>query len=171
MPTQYRTRADLAEHPLFSHLENDSDGNPCVYRNRYECHAGHDAVIWHDVWSSACDDECPVCGQSYAAEPEWIGPADVALAQLWEMLPDASGHDTVGIPSSDFVAADEDHAPETTFSGQESAHLLAALRLWQRITSDVDEIPETVVATAGGEYPRMTRAELNRLCRMVGGAA
>lgn len=89
MTVQFKTRADLANHPAFSYLSTDGDGNPCIYRNRYECDNGHRSEVWHSDWSCACDDKCPICGFEYEAEPTWIGPNDPALIALWEMLPDA----------------------------------------------------------------------------------
>lgn len=37
----------------------DSDGEPCMMINHYECTCGH---TWDDQWSSSCDDDCPSCG-------------------------------------------------------------------------------------------------------------
>jgi rubrerythrin len=34
------------------------------YLNKYYCeNCEH---TWHDVWDSACDDECPMCGDNIA---------------------------------------------------------------------------------------------------------
>ncbi len=38
----------------------DSDGEDCIYLNRYRC--DDCAEEWEDQWSCGCNDECPTCG-------------------------------------------------------------------------------------------------------------
>ena len=76
--------AHILSHPEFAVLPKDSDGNPCVYQNDYECDNSHDLQCWSDSWSCSCDDHCPVCGTACApVESTWIGPASVDLQVLW----------------------------------------------------------------------------------------
>lgn len=65
----------------------DSDGNPNVWLNIYECpDCGN---VWEDRWSCQCDDECADCGASVAPEHSiWNGPREEYLVELWEMLPE-----------------------------------------------------------------------------------
>lgn len=83
----YITRADLMNHPEFEHLEKDSEGNPCVWKNDYRCECGEE---WDGVWSCQCDDECGICGKDISPdESEWIGPDEGPALELWENLPEA----------------------------------------------------------------------------------
>lgn len=92
----YITRADLTDHPDYAHLETDSEGNPCVWRNHYRCECGAE---WDDEWSCQCDDECGECGKDYSPfESEWLGPEDGPARDLWENLPEA------GSPEGDEAA-------------------------------------------------------------------
>lgn len=93
---EYRTRADLMDHPAFAHLETDSDGNPCVWENEYSCPCSADpATAWESAWSCQCDDKCPVCGKSISPfNSDWIaagGDACVGNApyDIWVSLPEA----------------------------------------------------------------------------------
>lgn len=68
----------------FGDCTTDSDGNPCVWLNRYECGCGE---TWDDRWSCQCNDRCPSCDAE--CEPiESVFCADVPnqLAQLWEAI-------------------------------------------------------------------------------------
>lgn len=86
--TTYHTRADLMRHPAFAALDADTDGNPVVWRNLYDCADCN--VTWGDDWSCQCDDDCPECGASYSpVKSVWIGPEDAALRAVWEELPEA----------------------------------------------------------------------------------
>ncbi|MCW3784294.1 hypothetical protein [Defluviimonas salinarum] len=94
LPREIRTRADLAEMPAFGWHGTDVEGNPIVFRNRYEhrgCDVaagrGDDAPSWTQDCSAPCPDRCHECGQS--VEPrasEWIGPEEPALKALWTEL-------------------------------------------------------------------------------------
>jgi hypothetical protein len=83
------TRADLMKHPAFADLQVDSDGNPCVWQNRYDS----GAHIWESAWSCQCDDD------GYEPfESDWLptctgwhedGSPNDAAYWLWEALPEA----------------------------------------------------------------------------------
>lgn len=88
MNTPFNTRTALAAHPAFAGLSIDTDGTPCVWKNTYECHGGHDVELWSDEWSCCCDTECPKCGRDCSPISEWIGPEDQEALQLWDDLPD-----------------------------------------------------------------------------------
>lgn len=45
--------------------------------------------------------------------------------------------------------------------------MLAALRLWQRI-SPAGHLPEMIIATDAGAFDPLSQSEINRLCRVVG---
>lgn len=82
------TRADLFDAPGYKNLSADSNGNPCVWLNYYFCDTGHVMEEWNDMWSSQCDDECPVCGRSVSPlNSAWIGPGDTVDAE-WLSLPE-----------------------------------------------------------------------------------
>lgn len=79
------SRADLSK---FGALEQDTEGNPCVWRNDYMCDCG--GGEWDDRHSCQCDDECPACGESISPYKS-IFLADVppALQGLWSELPES----------------------------------------------------------------------------------
>ena len=71
----------LFSHPEFSHLPRDTDDNPCVFQNEYECNCGQ---CWSQDWSCGCDDTCPACGMDCApADTTWVGPVSEDLQVLW----------------------------------------------------------------------------------------
>lgn len=94
-----RTRADLMQHPAFADLETDTEGNPCVWENVYTCECRPiKSTIWVSNWSCQCDEDCGLCGKSYApSHSEWLpdctawtedgSPTDEAY-RLWERLPE-----------------------------------------------------------------------------------
>lgn len=82
---KYVNRADLFNHPDFCQLTADSSGNPCVFRNHYECECGES---WDDEWSCCCDDECAACGCDCSPDSDWIGPDEIELQVLWQHLPE-----------------------------------------------------------------------------------
>ena len=87
-----RSRADLCSHAGFSGLPVDTDGNPCVWLNRYRCTGDCLVLEWEDAWSCQCDDRCPCCAAACSpCSSEWIGPSDAAAIALWESLPDSEG--------------------------------------------------------------------------------
>lgn len=53
------------------------------------------------------------------------------------------------------------------FDARTRAVMLAALRLWQRI-SPAGRLPETIIATDAGAFDPLSHSEINRLCRIVG---
>lgn len=78
------TRADLA---LIGDMRHDTDGNPCVWTNSYECDCG---TVWDDNWSCQCDDTCPNCGKDVSPHTsEFDTSIPEPLQRLWEMLPEA----------------------------------------------------------------------------------
>lgn len=78
------TRADLA---LIGDMRHDTDGNPCVWTNRYSCTCG---MNWNDQWSCQCDDTCPGCGKDVSPHTsEFDTSIPEPLQRLWEMLPEA----------------------------------------------------------------------------------
>ena len=86
------TRADLLARSAWAHMDADSSGNPCVWRNHYVCWCGDDGLdtCWADSWSCLCDDECPSCGRSISpVHSEWIGPSGLMARAFWEALPEA----------------------------------------------------------------------------------
>lgn len=86
-----RSRADLLALPGFAMLDEDSSGNPCVWRNLYccDCPDGPRSE-WESDWSCQCDDECPECGADCSPyESLWIGPPEESPRALWESLPES----------------------------------------------------------------------------------
>lgn len=90
------TRADLAKDPLFAHLPTDTVGVPCAVMSHYTCQScTSEQIDWMQLWSCACNDECPNCGTE--TEPhttEFLGGTSAddepeALA-LWNSLGEPS---------------------------------------------------------------------------------
>lgn len=98
MTTPYLVRSDLMRHTAFADLETDCYGNPCVWRNEYQCCDGHAMVVWSSDWSCQCDDECPICGSDVSPiGADWLpkcetwtaeGVPDDAAYHLWSGLPE-----------------------------------------------------------------------------------
>ncbi|MGZ3218443.1 hypothetical protein [Paracoccus sp. T5] len=53
------------------------------------------------------------------------------------------------------------------FDARTRAIMLAALRLWQRM-SPAGYLQETIIATDAGAFDPLSQSEINRLCRIVG---
>lgn len=53
------------------------------------------------------------------------------------------------------------------FDARTRAIMLAALRLWQRM-SPAGCLQETIIATDAGAFDPLSQSEINRLCRIVG---
>lgn len=87
------TRADLLDCQAWAHMDADSSGNPCVWRNLYACDCSEGLrCAWESDWSCQCDDECPVCGASVSpVESVWIGPSTALARAFWECLPESGG--------------------------------------------------------------------------------
>ena len=98
-------RADLRSHPAFAHLSVDTSGNPCVWRNHYECEGC--GAAWHDEWSCGCDDECSTCERSCSPnDGVWIGPCDPEFETLWEGLPEAGDPEGDAAATTPFLQRD-----------------------------------------------------------------
>lgn len=67
-------------------LEKDSDGEPCKWRNKYDCHECGEE--WYDDYSCQVDDECPGCtarvspSESVNLLEEWEGAAELSEDRL-----------------------------------------------------------------------------------------
>ena len=170
--TDYKTRADLANHPAFSYLDRDSDGNPCVWEFSFHCEEGHDPEHWTSRWTCGCDDDCPVCGA--ATEPEgeeWIGPRDPALRAFWESLPEAGAHEP-DLPQDRDQLAHE----VLTLDPRQFCTVLAALRFWQRVNLGGGAVPlgptslgllERDIATDEGTLAPLSAGEIDELIEQI----
>ncbi|MEY5098682.1 MAG: hypothetical protein RJA36_1401 [Pseudomonadota bacterium] len=69
--------------PNLDELETDSDGEPCVWRNHYEC--DQCGAEWTDDWSCQCNDHCPGCdAEIEPTNSDWL-PDDLTEDQLAAM--------------------------------------------------------------------------------------
>jgi hypothetical protein len=85
--TVYKTRADLVRlgHPDFAHLDVDTSGNPCVWRNHYRRQYSDTHVeYWASDWSCQCDDD-----DVEPCESEWLPTGGDKAWRLWKSLPEA----------------------------------------------------------------------------------
>lgn len=158
------TRADL---PLlfpdeFGHLDQDSEGNPCVWRNEYQ-HQHKDGTFdeWTSEWSCQCDDD--------GVEPVrsvWIGTQNVGLRALWERLPEAG--ETVPQPES-LDAAQRHQQEQEALIGPEPQPG-ARVRLHQKLMQAIarDKAPRNISPLISEPQAGMCVAVTADKCDMVG---
>lgn len=180
-----KTRADLMKHRAFVGMDRDTEGNPIVWENSYECACGE---VWDSDWSCGCDDDCPECGADHSpVGSDWLahceswtedGTPDDDAYRLWLSLPEAGAGTAFGAATFAAHMADqaaitaEWEASSTTgaaepFTPRQTATILAALRLWQ-ITPDAWKRADHMeIATDGGTLEPLDAEEIDQLCEAI----